>query len=373
MTFGMRFQHARLVNRSVFVAPLLIGLAACGGGGPEPMDAAATSEISETTATTRTRLATTSALGDSQRIAAATATAQSSTNDCAAVRPFYWEIGTRESLKASGSVGSGVTARTRLPYASASKWLYGAYVVQRRQGVLTAGDIQMLTFRSGFTTLKGCEPTQSVDVCLASGNNGQYNALTDGRFYYNGGHMQKHASMIGLGAMNNAGLASAMSAQLGSDIAIGYSQPQLAGGGVGTSETYARFLRKLLGGQLRLGGMLGSSPVCTNPATCGVDQALYTPVPPQESWSYSLGHWVESDPLVGDGAFSSPGAFGFYPWIDAGRSFYGILARAVPNGARGSALCGRQIRKAWSTGVAQQSRGAVSSGVTTVAFSSPRR
>jgi hypothetical protein len=96
-------------------------------------------------------------------------------------------------------------------------------------------------------------------------------------------------------------------------------------------------------------------------------------VPPQESWQYSLGHWVESDPRVGDGAFSSPGAFGFYPWIDAGRSHYGILARVASNGARGSALCGRQIRKAWSTGVAQLARSTTPAGSAAVAGRALRR
>jgi hypothetical protein len=58
---------------------------------------------------------------------------------------------------------------------------------------------------------------------------------------------------------------------------------------------------------------------------------------------------------VGDGAFSSPGALGFYPWIDASKRWYGILARRAPGpeGNQGylSARCGRQIRKAWITGV----------------------
>lgn len=362
----MRTNHPWAVYGAPLVTFLLIGLSACGGGDPEEASPALTAEGSEASAGRSSRSAATISLSDSQRIAAATATAQSSSNDCAAVRPFYWEIGTRDAMKASGSVGSGVTARTRLAYASASKWLYGAFVVQLRQGVLSSTDVQMLTFRSGYTALKSCESSQSVDACLASDGNGQYSAFTDGRFYYNGGHMQKHASMNGLGAMNNAGLTSAMSSQLGSDISVGYSQPQPAGGAFGSAEVYARFLRKLLGGQLRLGGMLGTSSVCTNPATCGPNNALYAPVPPEESWRYSLGHWVESDPLAGDGAFSSAGAFGFYPWIDAGRTHYGILARIAPNGARGSYLCGRQIRKAWSTGVAQQARGTAPAGAAAV-------
>ena len=64
----------------------------------------------------------------------------------------------------------------------------------------------------------------------------------------------------------------------------------------------------------------------------------------------------EDDSDVGDGAFSSPGAYGFYPWVDAERSFYGVLAREVPATGGigyGSAVCGRAIRKAWLTGVAQ--------------------
>ena len=65
-------------------------------------------------------------------------------------------------------------------------------------------------------------------------------------------------------------------------------------------------------------------------------------------------HWVETDPLVGDGAFSSAGAFGFYPWVDAGKRFYGIVARQSLLSGSGfdSAFCGRLIRKAWLTGVA---------------------
>jgi hypothetical protein len=79
----------------------------------------------------------------------------------------------------------------------------------------------------------------------------------------------------------------------------------------------------------------------------------------EEEWQYSLGHWVEDDPDVGDGAFSSPGAFGFYPWIDAQKRFYGILARVdVLNAGSidltkissiSSVRCGRLIRKAWLT------------------------
>lgn len=337
---------------AILISGLLLLLQGCGGGGsgggslqPPPPPPPLTNE---------------------ERGAAATATAQSDTNLCEPIRPFYWEIGDENSSLASGSVNSSsdptvYTADTLMPIASASKWIYGAYVAQMRAGSLTDDDIKFLNFRSGYTSFSRCLPDQSIDECVAYEDNGVYHPATDGLFSYGGGHMEKHASMIGLGPMHNADLAAEIRAQIGNGIALTYSQPQLAGGMVTTAGNYALFLRRLLGGELILGSMLGTHAVCTNPTTC--PQALNTPVPTTESWDYSLGHWVESDPTVGDGAFSSAGAFGFYPWIDATKTWYGIVARKqgsigqdpddnLGEGYR-SAECGRLIRKAWVTGTAQ--------------------
>jgi hypothetical protein len=75
---------------------------------------------------------------------------------------------------------------------------------------------------------------------------------------------------------------------------------------------------------------------------------------PDEAWHYSVGHWLEDDPTVGDGAYSSAGAFGFYPWISADKSLYGVISRKdVPGSGVDSIRCGRLIRKAWVTGAAQ--------------------
>jgi len=315
-------------------------LAGCGGGGD---------------GTTPAPTGTT----DAQRSAAATATAQSSTNLCAPIAPFYWEVGDRNARLASGSVNAAGNAttylsNTQMAIASASKWLYAGYVVQKRQGVLSDSDVQFLNFRSGYTSFSTCLQTQTVDSCLAYLDNGVYSAATADQFDYGGGHMQKHASLDGLGALDNAGLAAEVRSQIGTDIGLAYSQPQPAGGGVSTADDYARYLRKLLGGTLRMSAALGTHPVCTNPTTCPAGQAISTPIPTNESWHYSLGHWVEDDPVVGDGAFSSPGAFGFYPWVDASKSWYGVVARRDSAGsALDSVYCGRLIRKAWVTGVAQ--------------------
>jgi hypothetical protein len=290
-----------------------------------------------------------------QRIQAATATAQNN-NFCTAIRPFYWEIGDRTAALVSGSVDSSAsaityTANTPMSIASASKWLYGSYVVQRRAGALTTDDYRYLNFQSGYTSFQECERDQTVAQCQAYQNNGVYTAANDGKFFYGGGHMQTHATLLGLGGMNNSLLSDEIRSQLGADVTLNYSQPQLAGGVFMSSSSYALALRKMLAGQLLMGSMLGAHPVCTNRLTCTA--AVIAPIPLAESWHYSIGHWVEDDPAVGDGAFSSPGAFGFYPWIDASKTYYGVLARSAIGSAFDSVDCGRLIRKAWVTGVAQ--------------------
>ena len=294
---------------------------------------------------------------DAQRATAAQSTAQANAA-CAAVQPFYWEIGRSSGRLAGGSIGVGAPVRdTLMPIASASKMLYAGYVAERRVGVLTADDIKYLSFRSGYTGFDACMQSDTVGSCAASGTNASYVAANDGKFFYGGGHMQQHAAqpaLMGLGALDNVGLAAELRARLGNDIVLAYSQPQPAGGVRSTAADYALFLQRVLAGSLKLRDLLGTSAVHTNPVRFP-DEAVSTPVPLSESWSYSIGHWVETDPVVGDGAFSSAGAFGFYPWIDAGKTTYGVLARvalgSVGEGAgMQSAACGRLIRKAWLTG-----------------------
>jgi hypothetical protein len=333
----MSMKTKRTSARRLGAAALALsgGLAACGGGGDDggtpPPDVA-------------------------QRSAAATGTAQNNPA-CNAIRPFYWEVGDGNLAQASGSVGgSTYTATTPMSIASASKWLYGAYVAEARGATgLSADDVKYLSFRSGYHSMSplACSGISTVGACQQLGQNDDYTAADDGKFFYNGGHMQKHAVDIGLGALDNAGLADEMRGKLGLT-GFAFSQPQPAGGVVTTPNGYAAFLRKVLRNELRINALLGSDPVCTA-TSCG---GVYTPAPSTEVWSYSIGHWVETDPVVGDSAYSSAGAFGFYPWIDRDKRWYGIVARQ-DMGALGdragfeSANCGRLIRKAWVAGIVQ--------------------
>lgn len=283
---------------------------------------------------------------------------------CQSAQPFYWEIGDTHGALASGTAGNNTySATTHLSIASASKWIYASYVVQKRGGVqsLSSTDIDDLHFTSGYSVFPstGCNPGDTVGTCDALV---QYAPATKDRFDYSGGHMQHHADQVmGLGALNGPQLADELRTQLGSDQTFTFSSPQPAGGGYTTAADYALLLRKIMSGQLAMHDALDGSPACANPSTCKAPDnlATFSPIPLSETWHYSIGHWIEDDPTVGDGSYSSPGAFGFYPWISHDLSTYGIVARQDISGTTISdpahkpymlsVECGRLIRKAWFT------------------------
>jgi hypothetical protein len=255
--------------------------------------------------------------------------------DCKAVAPFYWEIGTAAGKVTGGSVGTGYTRTTSMSIASASKWLYGAYAVQ--QDKLT---VSYLNFTSGYVTFDQCigGTTPTVLACATRNNNSVLTPSAVGKFYYSGAHMQQHAVIIGLGATTTAQLGATIGAGIGMP-ALKYTSPQLAGGAVTSAADYATFLQNVLKGTLKIKDQLGMFAVPTQG-----DTALSSPT--TNNWMYSIGHWVETP--QGDGAYSSAGAFGFYPWIDATKTTYGVLAKKSLAGAGArSAACGAAIRSAY--------------------------
>jgi CubicO group peptidase (beta-lactamase class C family) len=335
--------NTRFRSHWLVLATAVTALGGCGGGGssqssvapPPPSDAASV---------------------------AATATA---TNNplCKALGAYYWEIGDVNGRLASGSIG-GVSATTVFNIASASKWIYGAYVVQKRGGVNGlngTGDVPFLNFTSGFANMGNVATALTcfgtVDTCLLANHGDVLLPTKVSSFDYDSGHMQQHAAVNGLGGMDDGALSAAVSAELG--VTVNYSLPLLAGGVESSATGYAAFLRKILDGSLLMHDALGAHTTCTNPNQAGCN-ASYSPIDESsnESWHYSMGHWVEDDPSVnGDGAFSSAGAFGFYPWIDATKTHYGVIARedaslGTQHGYE-SAKCGRLIRHAYATGTEQ--------------------
>lgn len=306
---------------------------------------------------------------------ATSATAATSTANnnalCTALAPFYWEVGNKSGSLANGSVGTtttgaSVTATTKFSIASASKWMYGAYVAQLRGGAdkLTTQDITFLHFTSGYTNLQtegeACTGTTTVNQCLTQTNSAgaSFSAIDQanvGLYYYSGGHMENHASITSspLASTDVTQLGNVEAAMLDPNINIYFTQPLLSGGIYTDSNDYAIFLRDILSGSLYMHDLLGTNSVCTQPSTCTTAASSPIPLP----WYYSIGHWVETDSYGGDGTFSSPGAYGFYPWIDSTKTYYGIISRqasvVLEQEGYASVQCGRLIRHAFMSGVEQ--------------------
>jgi hypothetical protein len=309
-------------------------------------------------------------------VTAATATAADNAM-CSAITPFYWEIGDKSTALASASIGTPlVVSSTRVSIASASKWIYGTYVVQLRGSAakLTAQDITFMNFTSGYNNMptditgSACPAPASgpntVNVCLeqTDPSNGlpytYQDPATVGAFDYGSAHLENHASLYGgLGDIPVGTLGSTIAGLLDPSGNFLYTEPLMAGGIFTSSNDYVLVLRGILSGVLFMRDALGTNPVCTRPSAPNCN-AVFSPIP--EAWHYSIAHWVEDDPTThGDGAFSSAGAYGFYPWIEASKAYYGIISRqttAVGSGEQAgyaSAQCGRLIRHAWDTGVEQ--------------------
>ena len=226
---------------------------------------------------------------------------------------------------------------------------------------------------------------------------------TTGTFDYDSAHHEVHAlSQFGTSGPQYGGyyfahqptatLAAALLSEMGVTLPGGstltYGEPLLAGGIQASASGYLAYMRPVLTGAATFKTWLGTNQVCAQSGGCSspclpATQCAVSFSPISYYWHYSLGHWVESDPTMhNDFSYSSPGAFGFYPWYQqmcpsAGHQggfchsyteaaaatnsnvpYAGVLARyATPNGATGrgtdSQLCGQLVRYAFFSGVPQ--------------------
>ncbi|HET7174504.1 MAG TPA: hypothetical protein VFK21_00700 [Gammaproteobacteria bacterium] len=371
---------------------LALILVACGGGSSSSSSGGSTGTSTGTGGSSGGNNNPSPPLTDQERTQAADSTV-SSDPACTSLTPFYWEIGDKGGALASGTGGDKSSAppssTSLMAIASASKWVFSSYALETldvsASNPLTATQAQYLNFTSGYVNMTdaSCFATDSVGGCfsasnLLGGTNGDQTTADEGHFYYNGGHMQAMAmNVFSLSGdyINGSGktplLNTVIMAGIGNGVNLYYANPSLAGGIATTAGDYASFLRAILAGSLRMKAYLSADVVCAHANSSDCPTAIYSPINQSapgmsnnvsdEAWHYSLGHWIEDDPKVGDGAFSSPGADGFYPWIDSTATYYGLLARydndsSAPPGQEPyvlSVYCGRAIRKAWLTGVAQ--------------------
>lgn len=264
---------------------------------------------------------------------------------CKDLGDMYWVIGDKHGEIVSGTVGTQYTGTKEVKLASAAKWLFSAYALEKVGGTLSPDLIKGLNFTSGHVSQNTCFPFETIGKCFNRGNNNEYNASYDGVFYYAAGHMQSVATnILGIGDMRASEYATALSETLNLNPHISSTIPLMSGAGSLTPDAYGRFLQSILQGKLLIGGYLGAYAHCGNPTTCP-NSAAHSPIPETDTWSYSLGHWVESGPDA-YAAYSSPGAFGFYPWISKDKKYWGLLVRESksPSAYWDSAVCGKEIR-----------------------------
>jgi CubicO group peptidase (beta-lactamase class C family) len=105
------------------------------------------------------------------------------------------------------------------------------------------------------------------------------------------------------------------------------ANPRIAGGARSTLDDYGRVMDMLLAGGLHAGQSFLRADTL---ATMAVDRTAglvvaYTPVPGYD-FGYGIGQWVEArDAFGATYRVSSPGAFGFTPWVDWQNGSSGVL------------------------------------------------
>lgn len=273
--------------------------------------------------------------------------------ECRNIPQFYWEIGDANVPLASGRKGNLFNANTRVSLASASKWIFATYLLEK-YGALSSEQIQMLSQRSGYRTFldQFCILSWNVNACMNEpmpmfAFNNLYTSKDIGTFFYSGAHFQKLGIDVGLGKHTAWTLTREIQKYL-DDKEIGFAFPAIGSGMYSSASTFGKLMRKMMRDEFLMGKMLGSHRICTLPALCPM--SLRSPL--ETDWDYSLGHWVEREPGGPDEAFSGPGLHGFYPWISADKALYGILSTDVLADVKAlSSACGGKIRKAWISGV----------------------
>lgn len=298
---------------------------------------------------------------------------------CKGTQPFYWEVGNTNELLASGSYGQSdakfnidLSPRQQSYVGSAGAWFASAWLIEKameKQKHLTSEQIDLLRMRSPYTTplSSGCANSLTIKSCF--GNLGGYrkaeaNPPDEYPFYFGPAHLQKLAMDLGLGSSFASHLRQEILETFGREnyYYASYETARLFDGLRMSPEGYARFLRDTMAGKNHMSELLGTHSGCAYNAGDCKNDVIYAGAPPDKRWRYSLGHWVETDTTRGKGAFSAFSMDGYYVWISADKTLYGIVApMRPPNQLKNEKEdlryrvidCGRAIREAYISGIEQ--------------------
>ncbi|MBA3880925.1 MAG: serine hydrolase [Sphingobium sp.] len=281
--------------------------------------------------------------------------------DRSPVANIYVAIGTRAGVIYRYQKGNFPSNRVT-PIASASKFIAGVAIMRLvERGVMRLTDNpqryltywtsdpadprsrvtlqQLLSFTSGFNaeeTDQGCirDATTTIAVCARSYYDRGLGSAPGAAFNYGPAHLQIAAAMT----EQATGLAWAqivrqeITQNEGMNATLftlpSTSNPRVAGGAVSTPDDYIRFMDALLAGRL-----ITDLPAYLADRTAGLT-VLNTPdvTISNGEWHYALAAWRECDDrpfstrCASQRLLSSPGAFGWTPWVDYDRGYWGLIA-----------------------------------------------
>jgi CubicO group peptidase (beta-lactamase class C family) len=220
------------------------------------------------------------------------------------------------------------------------------------QGTITLR--QLLSFTSGLEREAACTllPGLTLAECVASIESMPMVAAPGTRFDYGSTHLHVAARMaeVATGQSWASLFASLLKSplNLGSPdllyfsaprMAVGTTNPLIAGGLRATMNEYAAFLAlEFNRGVFQGNPLLGTSFFATQSSEPYPDAVIGNSpfANAGQPYHYGLASWLEcTPPAVNCNVVSSPGAFGFTPWIDRDGGYYAILGMEVSESQSG--------------------------------------
>lgn len=205
----------------------------------------------------------------------------------------------------------------------------------------------LLGFTSGFSGGEvdaGCigSITISLAACVQEVHDGGLQAPPDTSYDYGPAHLQIAAAMVQ--AREGRGFEAVMRDVLLTPLGLtletrypllGGENTRIAGSMRSTPAEYGRILQALLAGTIvqdraaYLADRIGSRTITYRPPATFINNI---------DWHYGAGFWRVCNKPVYDAecdanpVISSPGAFGFTPWVDFGNGYWAIIAMEEPAG-----------------------------------------
>lgn len=200
---------------------------------------------------------------------------------------------------------------------------------------------QLLSFTSGFSvgpTLASCmgDSRTTLDACGQELYATHFEFPPGTNFYYTPAHlhiaalMAEYATGKDYNTLFQEQIAQPLELSSSGFFKPSLENPRAAGGGSSTANDYARFLHALLTEEI----LSASFEIMISDHTpTGTIALTSSPVSRYSyEWHYGFGLWreclaatwqAECDEHI---VVSSPGAFGWYPWIDVNNGYYGVIA-----------------------------------------------